>query len=84
MSLDMRRLPDACCLVLAAAAPIVAQREAWTRPFPDFGGRVSFKPVSVDKIIADGDLIDLGETRLMVLSASYQLVRTAVSCPGGS
>ena len=58
MSLDMRRLPVACCLVLAAAAPIVTQREAWTRPFPDFGGCVSFKPVSVDKIIADGDQID--------------------------
>ena len=34
---------------------------------PHFGGRVSFKPVSVDKIIADGDLIELGETRLTVL-----------------
>ena len=31
---------------------------------PHFGGSVSFKPVSVDKIIADGDLIELGETRL--------------------
>ena len=28
---------------------------------------MSFKPVSVDKIIADGDLIELGETRLTVL-----------------
>ena len=163
----MRRLTVACCLVLAATAPLAAQREAWTRPFPahrvvgnlyavgtydmgvflitsqdghilintgledstslirgsieslgfrfedvkilltmqahwdhtaalaeikqltgaemwatagdapvledggfsdpHFGGRVSFKPVSVDKIIADGDLIELGETRLTVL-----------------
>ncbi len=34
---------------------------------PHFGGRESFRPVSVDKIIADGDLIEVGETRLMVL-----------------
>jgi metallo-beta-lactamase class B len=34
---------------------------------PHFGGRESFKPISVDKIIADGDLIELGETRLTVL-----------------
>jgi|TARA_B100001971_G_C18246004_1_gene574281 metallo-beta-lactamase class B len=34
---------------------------------PHFGGRESFKPISVDKVIADGDLIELGETRLTVL-----------------
>ena len=34
---------------------------------PHFGGRESFRPVSVDKIIANGDLIEVGETRLMVL-----------------
>ena len=34
---------------------------------PHFGGRESFRPVSVDKIIAAGDLIEVGETRLMVL-----------------
>ena len=34
---------------------------------PHFGGRVSFAPVSVDRIIADGDLVELGETRLTVL-----------------
>ena len=167
MSFDMRRLTVACCLVLGATAPLAAQREAWTRPFPahrvvgnlyavgtydlgvflitsqdghilintgledstslirgsidslgfrledvkilltmqahwdhtaalaeikqltgaemwatagdapvledggfsdpHFGGRVSFKPVSVDKIVADGDLIELGETRLTVV-----------------
>ena len=167
MSFDMRRLTVACCLVLDATAPLAAQREAWTRPFPahrvvgnlyavgtydlgvflitsqdghilintgledstslirgnidslgfrledvkilltmqahwdhtaalaeikqltgaemwatagdapvledggfsdpHFGGRVSFKPVSVDKIVADGDLIELGETRLTVV-----------------
>ena len=34
---------------------------------PHFGGRVSFEPVSVDKIITDGELIELGETRLTLL-----------------
>ncbi len=34
---------------------------------PHFGGRQSFTPVSVDKIIADGDLIELGVTRLTVI-----------------
>ncbi len=34
---------------------------------PHFGGRESFKPIGVDKIIADGDLIELGTTRLTVL-----------------
>ena len=31
-----------------------------------FGGRESFKPVQVDKIIKEGDLIDLGNIRLTV------------------
>ena len=34
---------------------------------PHFGGRVSFEPVSVNKIITDGELIELGETRLTLL-----------------
>jgi len=34
---------------------------------PHFGGRQSFKPVSVDKTIAEGEVIELGETRLTVL-----------------
>ena len=33
---------------------------------PHFGGRESFTPIKVDSIIADGDLIELGETRLTV------------------
>jgi metallo-beta-lactamase class B len=34
---------------------------------PHFGGKVSFKPVSVGKIVTDGDVIELGETRLRVV-----------------
>ena len=34
---------------------------------PHFGGKVSFKPVKVDKIVADGEMIELGSTRLKVI-----------------
>ena len=34
---------------------------------PHFGGRVSFKPVKVDKIIKDGEVIELGAIRLTVI-----------------
>ncbi len=48
---------------------------------PHFGGRVSFQPVAVDKIISDGEVIELGTTRLTVVetpghtqgSASYTM-----------
>jgi metallo-beta-lactamase class B len=49
---------------------------------PHFGGRQSFRPVGVDKIIRDGDLVQLGDTRLRVYehpghtegSSSYSMV----------
>ena len=34
---------------------------------PHFGGEVSFEPVEVDKVIADGEVMRLGDTRLKVL-----------------
>jgi metallo-beta-lactamase class B len=34
---------------------------------PHFGGEETFKPIAVDKIIADGELIELGGIRLTVL-----------------
>ena len=33
---------------------------------PHFGGRVSFEPVEVDRIISDGEIIELGDIRLRV------------------
>ena len=33
---------------------------------PHFGGRVSFRPVEVDRIISDGEIIELGDIRLRV------------------
>lgn len=48
---------------------------------PHFGGRVSFDPIAVDKIIADGEVIEMGSARLKVVespghtagSASYAM-----------
>ena len=34
---------------------------------PHFGGEQSFKPVKVDRVIADGDVIELGAARLTVV-----------------
>ena len=34
---------------------------------PHFGGRESFRPVPVDKVIEDGEIIKLSDTRLRVL-----------------
>ena len=36
---------------------------------PHFGGRVSFRPVKVDKILADGEVIELGSTRLKLIES---------------
>ena len=33
---------------------------------PHFGGSVSFRPVEVDRILGDGEVIELGDTRLRV------------------
>ena len=43
MRIDPRRLLAACALVLVAAAPLAAQPEGWTRPFP--GHRVDRQPL---------------------------------------
>ena len=36
---------------------------------PHFGGRVSFDPIEVDRIVADGEAIELGGTRLEVIES---------------
>ena len=36
---------------------------------PHFGGRVSFPPVEVDRIIADGEVLELGDARLTVMES---------------
>ena len=36
---------------------------------PHFGGEQTFAPVAVDKIIAEGDLVEVGDTRLTVIES---------------
>ena len=51
---------------------------------PHFGGRMSFRPIKVDKVVADGEVIEVGSTRLTVIetpghtegSSSYSLTVT--------
>ncbi len=51
---------------------------------PHFGGRVSFRPVKVDKVLADREVIELGSIRLKVIetpghtegSSSYSMTLT--------
>ena len=61
---DIKQISGAEMWATAGDAPVL---EDGGFSDPHFGGRESFKPISVDKIIADGDLIELGETRLTVL-----------------
>ena len=61
---EIKQITEAELWATAGDAPIL---EDGGFSDPHFGGRESFTPVSVDKIIADGDLIELGDTRLTVL-----------------
>jgi len=61
---EIKQLTGAQMWATAGDAPVL---EDGGFSDPHFGGRVSFEPVSVDKIIADGELIELGATRLTVL-----------------
>ena len=67
---EIKQLTGAQMWATAGDAPVL---EDGGFSDPHFGGRVvegvsmSFTPLSVDKIITDGDLIELGSTRLTVL-----------------
>ena len=61
---EIKEITGAEMWATAADAPVL---EDGGFSDPHFGGRQSFAPVSVDKIIADGDLIELGTTRLTVV-----------------
>lgn len=61
---EIKELTDAKMLATAGDAPVL-QDGGFSDPH--FGGRVSFEPVRVDKIIVDGELIELGEIRLTVV-----------------
>ena len=61
---EIKEITGAEMWATAADAPVL---EDGGFSDPHFGGRQSFAPVSVDKVIADGDLIELGTTRLTVI-----------------
>ena len=61
---EIKRLAGAEMWATAGDAPVL---EDGGFSDPHFGGRVSFRPVKVDRIIADGEVITLGSTRLTVI-----------------
>ncbi|MEE2776796.1 MAG: subclass B3 metallo-beta-lactamase [Acidobacteriota bacterium] len=61
---EIKRITGAEMWATAKDAPIL---EDGGFSDPHFGGRQTFAPVKVDKIIQDGELIELGSTRLTVL-----------------
>lgn len=63
---EIRELADAKMWATAGDAPVL---EDGGFSDPHFGGRESFRPVTVDKIVADGEIIRLGKTRLKVVES---------------
>ena len=75
---EIKQLTGAEMWATAGDAPIL---EDGGFSDPHFGGRVSFRPVAVDRILADGDVISVGGARLTLVespghttgSASYTM-----------
>ena len=61
---EIKEVADAEMWATAGDAPVL---EDGGFSDPHFGGRESFAPVNVDRILTDGEVIELGETRLTVL-----------------
>ena len=61
---EIKRLTGAEMWATAADAPVL---EDGGFSDPHFGGRVSFPPVEVDRILADGEVIRLGDVQLEVI-----------------
>ena len=61
---DIKAVADAEMWATAGDAPVL---EDGGFSDPHFGGRESFAPVKVDRILTDAEVIELGETRLTVL-----------------
>jgi metallo-beta-lactamase class B len=62
---EIKQITGAAMWATEADAPVL---EDGGFSDPHFGGRESFAPVTVDKIIADGDVIELGDIRLTVMA----------------
>ncbi len=61
---EIKRLTGAQMWATPADAPVL---EDGGFSDPHFGGRVTFAPVEVDRLLEDGEVIELGETRLEVI-----------------
>ena len=61
---EIKEITGAEMWATAADAPVL---EDGGFSDPHFGGRESFRPVSVDKIIEEDEVIELGDTRLTVM-----------------
>ena len=61
---EIKRITGAEMWATAEDAPVL---EDGGFSDPHFGGRETFKPISVDKIIAEADLIELGSIKLTVI-----------------
>ena len=61
---DIKEIADAEMWATAGDAPVL---EDGGFSDPHFGGRESFAPVKVDRILMDAEVIEVGETRLTVL-----------------
>lgn len=61
---EIKRLTGAEMWATAADAPVL---EDGGFSDPHFGGRVSFPPVEVDRILADGEVVQLGDVQLEVI-----------------
>ena len=63
---EIKELTGAEMWATAGDAPVLADGGFSD---PHFGGRESFPPVAVDRIIEDGEVLELGRTRLEVLAS---------------
>jgi metallo-beta-lactamase class B len=63
---DLAAIKDASGARMLATAKDARVLEDGGLSDPHFGGEVSFDPIEVDEIIGEGDIIELGELRLMV------------------
>lgn len=63
---EIKQITEAQMWATAGDAPVLSDGGFSD---PHFGGKVSFRPVQVDRILIDGEVIELGETRLTVVES---------------
>lgn len=63
---EIKQITEAQMWATAGDAPVLSDGGFSD---PHFGGKVSFRPVQVDRILMDGEVIELGATRLTVVES---------------